>query len=287
MKQAMKFSSTVATRKVAVAVSAIAAACLSLSSAEASPGVVASSAAVSRPGPSSRMPSTKIAAVKPLRKGEVWHLKQSSILLGDYEVLVNSVGLRASCARSGLTFVASAPEWKAVGFNERKRLIWKPLRRDFTPASSMYKALNVVGMPSVANLPLVGAEKTRVLGFDCETYKTSAQFSAEQKAQLKQGLITTRFPREAEYRAARALLPVPVCHLLEDIFGMPDYGALPLFYSFISFGHGVKSVLLTSACTVEAEPRDWLKVPQQFKTVKAFIDLNLDKESESGLENLF
>lgn len=228
-----------------------------------------------------------VHAGKRLRKGEVWHLKQSSILLGDYDVDVNAVGLRASCQRSGLVFVAAAPDWKAVCYNERAGNIWRPEKKDFTPAYSMFKSLNIAGMPSVSTLPLVESKKTKVLGFECNTYKTTAKFTSEQKAQLDQRLITSRFPREAEYRAARALLPVPACRLLENIFGMPAYGEMPLFYSYISFGHAVKSVLLTHSCAVVPEPKNWLSVPRQGKLVKNFAELNMDKGAESGIENLF
>ncbi len=230
----------------------------------------------------------KVALLPPPGAGQVWSLKQTSILLGDFEVLVSSSGLRAFCPRSGITFVARPPLWQPIGFSSRSRSIWYATTAQFHPADALMKSLSVFGgMPNVSNIPLHKRGRKVVHGLDCVDMSTDEKYSAAQLEQCNQGFISRMQARSAEYQGAQVAVPAPALNLLACIYGLPNGTTLPIFFRFINFNHGVKLVLMTEKCLVVTPGKDWLNLPTDYKRVNTFQELQMDAGAKSGVENLF
>ena len=226
--------------------------------------------------------------MQPPAAGQVWSLRQSSILLGDFDVLVGVSGLRASCKRSGITFVSRPPLWQPIGFSGRSQSVWYTTAAQFHPAEALMKSLSVFGgIPNVSNIPLHKRGRKVVYGLDCLDMATDEKYAAAQLVQCKQGYISNLQARSAEYQGAQLGLPAPVLTMLENIYGLPHGNTLPLFFRYINFNHGVKLILMTKSCSVTTPANDWLAVPSGLKKVSSFQELQMDAGAKSGIENLF
>lgn len=223
-----------------------------------------------------------------LAAGQAWNLNQSSLIMGEYDVLVNKEGIKATCSRSGLTFVAKAPEWKPLGYSQRAKALWQPKsNEEFNPSAGPCKVLAIGGIPALSSIPLVHQGTKTIQGLVCENFVTSEEWTKRQGDLVKQDRVNSRSARKAQFQAAELNLPKPSYTILEQIYGLPRYPLAPIFYNYVSFQHAVKPVLVTNNIKVSKVPKDWLAIPKGLHIVRDAQDLNLDQTAQSGMENLF
>lgn len=228
------------------------------------------------------------ASNRNLAPGEAWSLHQTSLIMGEYDVLLNKEGIKASCSRSGLTFIAKAPEWKPLGYSQRAKALWQPKgSEEFNPSAGPFKVLAIGGIPALPSIPLVHQGTKTIQGLVCENFVTSEEWSKKQGDLVNQDKFNIRSARKAQFQAAELNLPKPTYTILEQIYGLPRYPLAPIFYNYVSFQHAVKPVLVTNNIKVSKVPKDWLVVPKGLRIVKDAQDLNLDQTAQSGMENLF
>ena len=218
---------------------------------------------------------------------QVWKLQQHGIVFGDIDVYLNKNGLRTECPRSGITIIAQAPKFDVVAYNWRAKTIWKPTLAKFAPADVMLKSLTSIGLPSASKFPLVPSGTKEVNGVVCQTYSTTDDWSKQQIALFQGKKFSDRFPRRAEFQGVDLHVPTVIYNILEKIDGAPMIPLLPLNYGYSCLGHAKTTLVATSNCRVIDAPKDWLKVPQGFKTVTSYQALNMDEAAESGIDELF
>ncbi|CAN5526256.1 hypothetical protein BH11CYA1_BH11CYA1_41430 [soil metagenome] len=245
-----------------------------------------------RPSPAALMQKSQAAQKNQVKftklpAGKAFALQQSSLILGEYDVLINSLGVKASCKRSGITFVAVPPLWNPVGYSTFSKSIWKSQRANFSPINDTCKSLPMLGLPSIWLIPVEHSGQKVSSGFNCETFATTPAWSNEQAKSFKQGLIQNTAPVSAKYEAANVGLPAPACQVLEKIFGTPSCSFLPIHFTFLKFNKNSSTGLETFSCHVVTPAKDWLDTPTNYKTVKTFGELNMDKGSQAGAEILF
>ncbi len=219
--------------------------------------------------------------------GQVWKLQQHGIVFGDIDVYLNKNGLRTECPRSGIIILAQAPKFDVVAYNVRAKTIWKPTLDKFAPADVMLKSLTLAGLPSASKFPLVPSGTKEVNGLVCQTYSTTDAWTKQQVALFQGKKFSQRFPRNAEFQGVDLHVPTVICNILEKIDGAPMIPLLPLNYSYSCLGRAKTTLVATNNCRVVEAPKDWLKVPQGFKTVSSYQALNMDEAAESGINELF
>lgn len=225
---------------------------------------------------------------KSLSAGQAWLLNQTSLIMGEYEVYVNKDGLRAYCSRSGLTFIAKAPDWKPLGYSLRAKSLWQPKSSDeFNPSAGPFKILAIGGIPALPSIPLVHKGTIDIQGLHCENFSTSDEWTNAQSKLVGERKVNARSPRKAQLQAAELNVPKPAYTILAQIYGLPRYPLAPIFYNYVSFQHAVKPVLVTNSTKVTKVPKDWLSIPKGLKSVNNAQNLNLDQTAQSGMENLF
>lgn len=222
-----------------------------------------------------------------LPQGKAWSLHQRSLILGEFDVFFNSTGLRASCKRSGLTFIAKPPLWNPIGFSTFSGSIWKPKRENFAPVNDMCKSLPMLGLPNIWLIPVEHVGRKDVSGFTCDSFKTSQKWTKDQLRQYSQGLMQRTSPMSAEYQAANVNLPGPACQILEQIYGVPSCSLLPIHFTYMKMTHSTGIGLSTESCHIVTPPKNWLDLPANLKPVKSFNELNMDKGAQAGAEDLF
>ncbi len=218
---------------------------------------------------------------------QVWKLQQHGIVFGDIDVYLNKNGLRTECPRSGITIIAQAPKFDVVAYNWRAKTIWKPTLAKFAPADVMLKSLTLIGLPSASKFPLVPSGTKEVNGVVCQTYSTTDDWSKQQIALFKGKKFSDRFPRKAEFQGVDLHVPTVIYNILEKIDGAPMIPLLPLNYGYSCLGHARTTLVASNNCRVVAAPKDWLKLPEGFKTVTSYQALNMDEAAESGIDELF
>ncbi|MBP9093968.1 hypothetical protein KBI23_23300 [bacterium] len=222
-----------------------------------------------------------------LPPGKAWSLRQKSLILGEYEVFVSNVGLRASCKRSGLTFIARAPLWNPIGFSTLSGNIWRPKKENFAPVNDMCKSLSMLGLPNIWLIPVEHIGRKEASGFTCDNFSTTQAWTKDQLKQYSQGLIQRTSPYAAEYQAANVSLPKPACQILEQIYGVPSCSLLPIRFTYKKMTHNTNIALETTSCQIATPPKNWLDLPVNLKAVKTFNELNMDKGAQAGAEDLF
>ena len=222
-----------------------------------------------------------------LPPGKAWSLHQKSLILGEFDVFVSSAGLRASCKRSGLTFIAKPPLWSPIGFSIFSGSIWRPNRENFAPVNDMCKSLPMLGLPNIWLIPVEHVGRKEESGFTCDNFSTSKAWSKDQLKQYSQGLTQRTTPLSAEYQAANVNLPGPACQILEQIYGVPSCSLLPIHFTYMKMTHTIGTCLSTQSCQIATPPKNWLDVPANLKPVKTFNELNMDKGAQAGAEDLF
>lgn len=226
----------------------------------------------------------KITKVPP---GKLLALHQSSLILGDFDVLIGTEGLKASCKRSGITFVSRPPAWNPVGYSSFSRAVWKPPRTNFSPINDMCKSLPMLGLPNTWSIPVVRTGQKDVSGFTCESFSTTQAWTKEQVKQYNQGLIQRTSPRSADYNGANLGLPAAACQILERIYGVPSCSLLPIHFTYDKLRRSIGVGLKTESYNIVIPPKNWLDIPAEYKTVKTFNELNMDKGAQAGAEDLF
>lgn len=218
---------------------------------------------------------------------QVWKLQQHGIVFGDIDVYINKNGLRTECPRSGITIIAQAPKFDVVAYNWHAKTIWKPTLAKFAPADVMLKSLTLIGLPSASKFPLVPSGTKEVNGVVCQVYSSTDDWSKQQIALFKGKKFSDRFPRKAEFQGIDLHVPVVIYNILEKIDGAPMIPLLPLNYGYSCLGHARTTLVASNNCRVVAAPKDWLKLPEGFKTVTSYQALNMDEAAESGIDELF
>lgn len=218
---------------------------------------------------------------------QVWKLQQHGIVFGDIDVYLNKNGLRTECPRSGITIIAQAPKFDVVAYNWRAKTIWKPTLAKFAPADVMLKSLTLIGLPSASKFPLVPSGTKEVNGVVCQLYSTTDDWSKQQIALFKGKKFSDRFPRKAEFQGVDLHVPTVIYNILEKIDGAPMIPLMPLNYGYSCLGHARTTLVASNNCRVVAAPKDWLKLPEGFKTVNSYQALNMDEAAESGIDELF
>lgn len=218
---------------------------------------------------------------------QVWKLQQHGIVFGDIDVYLNKNGLRTECSRSGITIIAQAPKFDVVAYNWRAKTIWKPTLAKFAPADVMLKSLTLIGLPSASKFPLVPSGTKEVNGVVCQIYSTTDDWSKQQIALFKGKKFSDRFPRKAEFQGVDLHVPTVIYNILEKIDGAPMIPLMPLNYGYSCLGHARTTLVASNNCRVVAAPKDWLKLPEGFKTVNSYQALNMDEAAESGIDELF
>lgn len=219
--------------------------------------------------------------------GQVWKLQQHGIVFGDIDVYLNKNGLRTECPRSGIIILAQAPKFDVVAYNVRAKTLWKPTLEKFAPADVMLKSLTLIGLPSASKFPLVPSGTKEVNGLVCQTYSTPDAWTKQQIALFKGKKFSDRFPRKAEFQGVDLHVPTVIYNILEKIDGAPMIPLLPLSYGYSCLGHARTTLVATNNCRITEAPKDWLTVPQGFKTVSSYQALNMDEAAESGIDELF
>ena len=234
-------------------------------------------------------PEVKAEAIRAtkLGPGKAWSIHQSTIILGEFDVLVNSTGLRAECKRSGITFVARAPNWNPTAYSLRSNSIWKTKKESFAPINDTCKSLPILGLPNIWLIPVVPSGKKNVSGFVCQSYVTPPKWTAEQVKQYQQRMVNKSYPRSAEYQATEIFLPKPAYGLLEKIYGAPACALLPIRFTYTTMKGSIAVALRSDAIKQVTPPKNWLELPVNFKQVKTFNELNMDKGAQAGAEDLF
>jgi hypothetical protein len=259
--------------------------CLSLPTAIAAPNT---SATMSTSLPvTHRAGFTDLISGKKPGLGQVWKLQQHGIVFGDIDVYLNKNGLRTECPRSGITILAQAPKFDVVAYNVRAKTIWKPTLDKFAPADVMLKSLTSIGLPSASKFPLVPSGTKAVNGLVCQTYSTTDAWTKQQIALFKGQKFSDRFPRKAEFQGVDLHVPTVIYNILEKVDGAPMIPLLPLNYGYSCLGHAKTTLVATNNCRIVDAPKDWLKVPERFKTVTSYQALNMDEAAESGIDELF
>jgi len=128
-----------------------------------------------------------------LRSNQVWSMHQKGLVLGEFDVLVSKIGLRASCRRSGITFVARPPRWQVIGFSQRSNAVWCPRQAQFDPTAALLKSFSITGLPYIAKIPLIQNGRKTVVGLNCKNFVTSAGWTSEQARELEQKNISNTF----------------------------------------------------------------------------------------------
>lgn len=219
--------------------------------------------------------------------GKAWSLRQKSLILGEFDVFFNGSGLRASCKRSGITFIARPPLWNPIGFSIFSGNIWQPKREDFAPVNDMCKSLPMLGLPNIWLIPVVHVGHKEASGFTCENFSTTQAWSRDQYKQFDQGFMQRTSPSAAEYQAANVNLPKPACQILEQIYGVPSCSLLPIHFTYRKMTRNTAIALSTESCQIITPPKNWLDIPANLKPVKTFNELNMDKGAQAGAEDLF
>jgi len=111
-------------------------------------------------------------------------MHHKTLILGEFDLLINKAGLRAACKRSGITFVAQAPAWRAVAFSTRSGAIWRPAPVKFRPVHEQWNSLAVIGLPGIWLIPVVRTGQGEISGFKCVSFATSDQWVRQQAGQL-------------------------------------------------------------------------------------------------------
>lgn len=239
-------------------------------------------------GPSYKAESAKFnGKTTKLPQGKAWSLRQKSLILGEFDVLFNGSGLRASCKRSGITFIARPPLWNPIGFSLLSGNIWKPKKENFSPVNDMCKSLSMLGLPNIWLIPVEHVGRKEVSGFTCDSFSTTQAWSKDQYKQYSQGLMQRTSPWAAEYQAANVNLPAPACRILEQIYGVPSCSLLPINFKYKKMTRNTSTALTTQSCQIVTPPKNWLDLPANLKTVNTFNALNMDKGAQAGAEDLF
>lgn len=231
--------------------------------------------------------AAKATTVAKLPPGRAWSFHQSSIILGEFDVLVNSSGLRAECRRSGITFIAHAPDWYPIGYSSRSGTIWRTKKESFAPINDTCKSLPILGLPNIWLIPVVHKGHKDVSGFACESFITTQKWTAEQVKQFEQHLVNKSVPRSAEYQATEIDLPKQAYGILEKIYGAPTCALMPIHFSYTTMKGSVAIALRTDSVKQATPPKNWLEIPPKLKPVKTFNELNMDQGAQAGAEDLF
>lgn len=234
-------------------------------------------------------PESKPEAIRAtkLAPGKAWSLHQSSMILGEFDVLINSTGLRAECKRSGIIFVAQAPNWNPTAYSLRSNAIWKAKKESFAPVEDICKSLPILGLPNIWLIPVVRLGQKDVSGFSCESYITTRKWTAEQVKQYQERLVNKTFPRSAEYQATEINLPKPAYGIFEKIYGAPHCALMPIHFTYTTMKGSVAVALRSNTIKQVTPAKNWLNLPVNFKQVKTFNELNMDKGAQAGAEDLF
>lgn len=222
-----------------------------------------------------------------LPPGKAWSLRQKSLILGEFDVFFNGSGLRASCKRSGITFIARPPLWNPIGFSLLSGNIWRPKLANFAPVNDMCKSLPMLGLPNIWLIPVEHVGRKEDSGFTCENFSTTKAWSKDQLKQYSQGLVQKTSPYAAEYQATNVNLPAPACRILEQIYGVPSCSLLPIHFTYKKMTHNTNIALETTSCQIVTPPKNWLDLPVNLKAVKTFNELNMDRGAQAGAEDLF
>ena len=263
--------------------------CISLAEAYAAPAKAAPSAVpADAPVPVSHQAvfADLIAGRKP-GVGQVWKLRQHSVVFGDIDVCFNKNGLRTNCVRSGITVVAQAPRFAIVAYNVRANAIWKPTLEQFAPADVMLKSLTVAGLPLASRIPVVPSGVKVVNGVVCRTYTSTAAWTRQQIASFQNSSFGSRFPRRAEFQGVDLQVNPTIYKILEKLYGAPNVPLLPLNYSYDCLAHRKTVLVATDSCKIAESAKDWLKIPEGLKPVSSFQALNMDQAAQSGIDDLF
>ncbi len=232
-------------------------------------------------------PKPEAVRATKLTPGKAWALHQSTMILGEFDVLINSSGLRAECKRSGIVFVAQAPNWNPSAYSLRSNAIWKAKKESFAPIEDICKSLPILGLPNVWLIPVVRLGQKDVSGFACESFITTQKWTADQVKQYQERLINKTFPRSAEYQATEIDLPKPAYGILEKIYGSPHCALMPIRFTYTTMKGSVAVALRSDTIKQVTPPKKWLELPVNLKQVKTFNELNMDQGAQAGAEDLF
>jgi hypothetical protein len=209
----------------------------------------AGSAPVTKPAgsaPTTSAPGTKPAGSATVATG-TWQLYQTCAVLGDHDVYVSNKGIKIVDRSTGLTTVASAPNWVVTTYDTKSKTYSQvPLKSQKTYIPD--KEFKVTGV-KWQNLPLdKELQQTDVAKTPAQGYVTPPSFSEKQFKDRERESADMQFVVSAKYCEAKNIaIPKEVSQILSTYYALPNKGALPLQFRYHDLGGYFHNWLVTSS----------------------------------------
>jgi hypothetical protein len=224
--------------------------------------------------PSGIKTPTAAASTNPASKPAAAAVKVRTIelkswLQGRCFISFDKTSLRMESPERNFVLLLKAPEWKAICYNPRLKLIYVGEAKSFIPDD--VKTAGWMRPSSPAELIPTSYKKVTFEGMNCTTY----QLTSHNKFKVNNDRTWQRLLlRDGTYTVTELkTYPEAAVKALERAMGMPPVGGVPVKMEVKNYGNEQRDELKVLSVSMRTVGPDHFAVPKNFKSVKILREL--------------
>jgi hypothetical protein len=201
------------------------------------------------------------------RANESFHFTQQSKLAGPYDLYVSDDAIKAVNRKTGFALYSRAPGWQVLICNPARKVYCTLPSEQFT--GKLAHTISLIDPATMEHLQYRPGKKETFLGLRVVHSQASIKES-EFRSNLdpSKSRVWTGDCIEFEDK----LVPIPIWHALQRLYGLPLRNNLPLRVSYHDVGNTVTVALDTSACKRGKFDMNY-SVPDNFKKVSTEMEV--------------